>query len=179
MEEEDVETVFAEETEDAVNKNPAFLLSSFEAVKSFFELYGWILLVVVILLIFAKSYFAPYFHKWKKKRDESIYYSNYDNQRCQETFEAMQRAREKMQRDNDLKTEVYLEQVKKREEQKRQMKLERLEGKLSNSSQCEEKSYEKVKPKSKRTLLDGYHPLMGNSGGSSYRPQRRSNTGGG
>ncbi|CAI9722528.1 seleno S-like [Octopus vulgaris] len=135
MEEADVENVIAEEEqENIVNKDPTFLLSFFETVKFVFEEYGWILLVVVILLIFAKSFLTPYLYKWRKKRDEEIYYSNYDNQKCQQTFEAMQKAREKMQRENDAKTELYLEQVKKREEKKRQMKLENLEGKLSSTS---------------------------------------------
>uniref|UniRef100_A0A0L8HY53 Selenoprotein S n=1 Tax=Octopus bimaculoides TaxID=37653 RepID=A0A0L8HY53_OCTBM len=135
MEEADVENVIAEEEpENIVNKDPAFLLSFFEAAKFLLEQYGWILLVVVLLLIFAKSFLATYFNKWKKKRDEEIYYSNYDNQKCQQTFEAMQKAREKMQRENDAKTEIYLEHVKIREEKRRQMKLEKLEGKLSNTS---------------------------------------------
>lgn len=162
------------------NQNPAFLVSTFMTGKLFIEEYGWFLLFGFIILMLLFNWLQPYFARWLQKREDKAYYCKYDASKFQETFEAMQRVREKMQEENNTKTEIFIQQEKEREEKKRQQRLEKRGEKFSNQSLSSEtkESKPKPKPKSKSSLNTEYLPMAGSSGGTTYRPSRRYFSGG-
>jgi len=162
----------------------------------------WALLILAFLLykIFRKlknRYIDPLldrFDEWREqqklqaeaasiKKDPDAYRSK---------MEAMEQARVKLQEQYDKSAQEWMKKKAEQEEKKQQQEIEDWEkhqqGKSYNSKigarQTVDKEREQLeqqaKIKGKKGFKPDYNPLMGmGSGGSSYRPARRGNTGGG
>merc|ERR1719193_2337108 len=119
----------------------------------------------------------------KKKKDPDAYRSK---------MEAMEQARVKLQEQYDKSAQEWMKKKAEQEEKKQQQEIKDWEkhqqGKSYNSKigarQTVDKEREQLeqqaKIKGKKGFKPDYNPLTGmGSGGSSYRPARRGNTGGG
>lgn len=167
-----------------MNENP--FSSYFQTGVEFVQLYGWFILLGVIVCMYIKSKLSPTVEKFKKQAEDARAARDYDPLKAQEKMEAMEASRRRMQEKLDAQAARYAELQKIKEEEKRKEKIEDWEGHLegkgyrSKYKVKEEEEKKKPLPKSKPLRQSDYNPLTGNSGDScSWRPARRGGGGGG
>ncbi|KAL4711379.1 hypothetical protein ACJJTC_019220 [Scirpophaga incertulas] len=136
-------------------------------VLEFLATYGWYLVGVGVALAYAIHKAQPTFNRWKEAREDAEYHKDPD--RVLARMEAIQRAREKQQKDLLEASQRAIELQKEREERKRQETVDRLKKYGASSSDGQRLG----------TGDDGYLPLSGGASTSTYRPPKRSKCGGG
>ncbi|XP_052750769.1 uncharacterized protein LOC128200672 [Galleria mellonella] len=138
-------------------------------VLQFLATYGWFLVGAAAAALYLYRRLRPRLDEWRQAREDAEYHKDPDKALAR--MEAIQRAREKQQRDLLEASQRALEQQKEREERKRAEAAERLQkyGAASTASTAGQR------------LGDGrdYLPLSGGASTSSYRPPKRSKCGGG
>ncbi|XP_076457760.1 selenoprotein S-like [Babylonia areolata] len=177
-----------EEPDILQNETPESLTGAVSAGFAFLQQYGWFLLLGVVVVLYLKSRFLqPRLDSWQQQREDASY-KKMDEGKAQSQLEAMERARQRMQEQLDRQAAEYKLKQKEKEEKARQEKIadweRHQEGKGYRSkirAKEEEEGPSQPKPKPKKPLRsDDYNPLMGTSGGASFRPPRRGpSTGGG
>lgn len=158
------------------NDTPDPVQSVFDLVIGLLSTYGWTILFFVVVFNLLWSHLYPKFQKWQEKREELAQEAEYkrDPSYVIARDEAMSKARQKMQEENDKLTEEFMAKMKEKEEKKRQEKIEAME-KLLHGKPKEPST------NSSQSLRQEYNPLMGSGGGGSsgFRPSRREVGGGG
>lgn len=151
--------------------------------------YGWYLLLVTVLVYLLIQYLS------KRRSNQSNRSSPppQDSVLLTRRHEAMEAARTKMQEELNAKADIFRENQKQQEEEKRKQKIEIWESmqqgrsykrtpKPSETTEAASSSTTPLKPKSDRKPLRSadYNPLAGQGGGScSWRPGRRGPSSGG
>lgn len=166
--------------------NPWFLSQVVFFVTSFVVQNGWLCVGLAIACYYLWTKFQPKVQELKARRERDNEAAEYhkDPDKFMAKERAIAAARQRMQDDYNKKSEQNLEELKLREEQKRQQKLEEYahlpagrrinETNNSASSNTVTKKKDTGKPK----LRPEYNPLMSDTSSSSgFRPSRR--TGGG
>lgn len=176
--------------------NPWFLSQVVYYVIAFVTQNGWLCVGLAILVYYLWSKFQPKVQELKARREldneAAEYHKNPDKFIAKER--AIAAARQRMQDEYNRSSEKHLEDLKLREEQKRQQRLEENDRKqatigggagagrrlneLSNSASSN--TTNKSKDNGKPRLRPEYNPLMSDysrSSSSGWRPARR--TGGG
>eukprot|EP00794_Sanderia_malayensis_P012022 gene12022-13263_t len=175
------------------NTNPETLVKLSFGVVTFFEKYGWLVVLAIVSVWLIIEKFKPVFYKWRHDIQE---YQDKKNEDPNEVFkqqESMELARRKMQEKLNADAARHKERQDELAMQKRREKIEDWErhrlgkgyrSKLKKSDENEDlQSNTKPKPKFKKPLRQNdYNPLTGqnNSGSSScFRPSARGGPSGG
>ncbi|XP_078572911.1 selenoprotein S-like [Branchiostoma floridae x Branchiostoma japonicum] len=174
---------------DLSQKDPTIVQDTYKIVRGLLTQYGWLVLFVIIVLMYLKSKLNPYLEQYRRKRENATSQASYNPDVALSRQEAMEQARLRMQQRQDALAAQYAEEQRKREEAKRQEKIDEWEklqkGKGYHSKtkghQTNEASGEsKPKPQPKKRLRDGFNPMTGQGGGSSrWRPSPRGGARGG
>ncbi|XP_033641022.1 selenoprotein S-like [Asterias rubens] len=174
------------------NQEPKSVSDGFNFVSEFFAEYGWYILLAAIVLAYLQNRFGSKINKWQQKRSNESGLAHYDAATVLSRQEAMDKARQRMQDEYNVKAAERAEKEKLREEEKRREKIEDWERhkqgqgyrskKLNKDIQSPtggEASGVASKDKSKKpSLRPAYNPMMGGSG-SGFRPARSRFSGGG
>ncbi|KAM3955801.1 uncharacterized protein ACR2FA_010278 [Aphomia sociella] len=155
-----MDPVIEEETE-----TQSTMINPISYVLQFVATYGWFILGASVAALYLYQKFRPKLEKWRQAREDAEYHKDPDKAIAR--MEAIQRAREKQQKELLEASERMLEQQKQREERKRAEAAERL------------KKYGAATTAGNRLGDDDYLPLSGGASTSSYRPPKRSKCGGG
>lgn len=75
--------------------------------------YGWHILLVVIILAIVWTNIKPSVLLWLRKREERLEEANFDPDKAERYQDGMMRAREKMQRELELKAQQHQELAEK------------------------------------------------------------------
>ncbi|KAK6963625.1 selenoprotein S [Biomphalaria glabrata] len=108
---------------DLQNKDPAFIGAILSNVTEFLQLYGWFIVLALAAVYFLYSRIQPWLYRASQRREENSY-KKLDVGVAQSRLEAMEKARQKMQAELDEQARVFAEQLKIKEEKKRQEKIE-------------------------------------------------------
>jgi len=164
--------------------DPSLVLEGLNLAVTTVQTYGWLLLGFAVFVAYVASRLRPSLQKWQQQREDSAY-KKQDVNATTSRMEAMMRAREKMQGDLDAKAELYKQKQAEKEEQQRLEKiddydkLQQGKSRLKPGSQPSSSNTQTLKkPTAKKSLRDGYSPLMGSDSGG-YRPSRRAGPSGG
>ncbi|VDI25586.1 selenoprotein S [Mytilus galloprovincialis] len=167
-----------------VNQNPQFVTETFSFVIEFLQQYGWFVLFGFVVLIYIKVKLDPHIRRVKKKAEDVIEQKKFDPDVAQRRMEQMERSRQRLQEQHDAEAARYAEKQRIKEEEKRKLKIEDWEnhqqgkGYRSKVKPKEEQDINKPLKAKPRLRTNDYNPLMGDMGGASYRPPRRSGGGG-
>ncbi|XP_066302098.1 selenoprotein S-like [Branchiostoma lanceolatum] len=174
---------------DLSQKDPTIVQDTYKIVRGLLTQYGWLVLFVIIVLMYLKSKLNPYLEQYRRKRENATNQASYNPEVALSRQEAMEQARLRMQEKQDALAAQYAEELRKREEAKRQEKIDEWEklqkGKGYHSktrgNQADSASGEsKPKPQPKKRLRDGFNAMTGEGGGSSrWRPSPRGGARGG
>ncbi|XP_063632288.1 selenoprotein S B-like [Cydia splendana] len=130
--------------------------------------YGWQCLGGLIIAVIIWNWLQPKIEAWKQAREDAAYHKDPDRMLARE--EAVRRARERQEQRLRADSARAAELQKEKEERKRREAIELLErhGRLPGAGGRRLGSAD-----------DGFLPLSGGAGGSSYRAPKRSACGGG
>ncbi|XP_059140513.1 selenoprotein S-like [Physella acuta] len=173
------------DSEEPRNEDPAFIQAVFSTATGILQLYGWVILIGILLAYYLYGKLRSYFSHLSQQRQEDQY-KRLDTSAAQSRLEAMERSRLRMQAKLDEQAREFAERQKKKEEEKRKERIEDWErhqegkGYRSKKKAPEERPQAPptLKPKSKQSLKPEFNPLMGDVGGACFRPARRGGGGG-
>ncbi|XP_078655772.1 selenoprotein S-like [Branchiostoma floridae x Branchiostoma belcheri] len=171
-----------------LSQDPTIVQDTYKIVRGLLTQYGWLVLFVIVVLMYLKSKLNPYIEQYRRKRENATNQAAYNPDVALSRQEAMEQARLRMQEKQDALAAQYAEELRKREEAKREEKIEEWEklqqGKGYHSKtrvQTDDASGQsKPKPQPKKRLRDGFNPMTGEGGGSCrWRPSPRGGARGG
>jgi len=200
----DLDEAYVEEVDDGINMGTDDYAYTYWQIFTYSLLAylsnPWALLIIAFLIYkiygrIKQRYIDPLldrFDEWNEQRREQAEAAsikkNPDEYRSK--MEAMEVARAKLQEQYDRSTHEWMLRKSEQEEKKRQQEIEDWENHQQGKSyksrmgtQAPDKEREaleqQARVKGKKGFKPDYNPLMGMGSGTSYRPPRRGNTGGG
>lgn len=178
------------------NTNPAFFVDIFNNITWLLQVYGWVVLIAAAITYWLwTSFYKPKLQMMQRDIREEEERKKTDNSSYVEREARVLAARERLQAKYDAELEQFKEEQAKKDEAKRQQKIDdwdrHLEGKgyrkkLANMEMTESTAAKVVESQNRKKPSqplrpNDYNPLMGSSGAAGYRPSRRTggNMGGG
>jgi len=174
------------------NSNPDWLFSGFYSVVDIIQSNGWILLILLIGLWFAKQKLEEYLRE-KRRRDGEAAHAKDPDQLLDLQFRREERIR-RLQEQQDAAAALAAEKQREKEEKERKEKIQEYDDFLSGkgykpksrhanatTTDSADLSPQPQLPNRPRQRLrdDDYNPMMGSGGSGGYRPAPRGGGAGG
>uniref|UniRef100_A0A0A9WU01 Selenoprotein S n=2 Tax=Lygus hesperus TaxID=30085 RepID=A0A0A9WU01_LYGHE len=137
--------------------------------------YGWYLFGLVVLYGAFRHKIEATYMKWRRRRDEFEYAAKYhkDSELARSRMEAVIAAREKMQREHELKAAEAERKRLEREEKKKAERAAALQDGVGPYRVGEASSASGASTSSKSLRAD-YFPLSGDTGSGGYKAPKKS-----